>query len=85
MCNDLGFCAAVKRGEMCSKEAQPKGVMMDPNEALETIRSLYRDHGPDEWGQLADAVEALDDWLSKGGFLPAEWEMKGNRKSRAIA
>lgn len=25
---------------------------------------------------LAEQVEALDEWLSKGGFLPADWDAK---------
>lgn len=28
----------------------------------------------DHAGDLADAFEALDGWLSKGGFLPAAWQ-----------
>lgn len=53
---------------------------VDPNEALKQIRTLiarlkdarvepdYRDAA-----QLANRVEALDQWLSRGGYLPREW------------
>lgn len=60
---------------------------MDPNETLRLIRAALKrlDHlsgkGPDwaierrlETDILRDGVEAMDAWLSGGGFLPAEWE-----------
>lgn len=28
----------------------------------------------DKAGRLAELVEALDKWISKGGFLPAAWK-----------
>lgn len=51
---------------------------MDPNEALKLARAAvqdYRDNHPanDAADALAEAFEALDGWLSKGGFLPAAW------------
>lgn len=57
---------------------------MDPNETLVELReaiSLY-DGGPDHdyeaAGRFMNAFEALDEWLSKGGFLPDAW-VNGNR------
>jgi hypothetical protein len=57
---------------------------MDPNEALETMRkcaaSITRmvDRGAepdaDDATELAESLKALDEWLSRGGFLPAAWE-----------
>lgn len=49
---------------------------MDPNETLNTIRAevheiLFGDK-PDP-DALAEAVNNLDEWLSRGGFLPNEW------------
>jgi len=54
---------------------------MDPNRALENAREAVRLHGlkPDDldaFDDLVDAFEALDQWLSKGGFLPKDWEGK---------
>lgn len=62
---------------------------MDPNEALKRARAaLARLRAADECAvvglglgrcvaeaadELADAFEALDGWLSTGGFLPAPW------------
>lgn len=50
---------------------------MDPNEALRQIResaSRYLDSGRHvDAGTLAEHVEALDEWLSRGGFLPDAW------------
>ena len=64
---------------------------MDPDEALKNAREAlrlirdkeqegYRDwggrHEAQEFVDLADAFEALDGWLSKGGFLPKAWNKK---------
>ena len=44
------------------------------------ILELYEDESPnfgeiaDLAARLAELVQALDEWLSKGGFLPKEWE-----------
>lgn len=27
--------------------------------------------------ELAELVEAMSDWLKRGGFLPSDWERKG--------
>ena len=62
---------------------------MDPNETLRELRELadkvaaqdmdvYSD--PEDRadaaraGDLAAGVQALDEWLSRGGFLPDAWE-----------
>jgi len=56
---------------------------MDPNAALEQIRisaGELRSQDDDgalegsQVGNLLDHVEALDEWLSKGGFLPRDWQ-----------
>lgn len=55
---------------------------MDPNETLRQIRAyakqmredtdpgVLRAHALD----LAESVEALDEWLIRGGFLPDAWK-----------
>jgi hypothetical protein len=51
---------------------------MDPNETLKRIRQIA---GRFEKGQarnqdgpeLADLIDALDGWISRGGFLPRDW------------
>lgn len=52
---------------------------MDPNamlafirERLQTVRQL-RDSTPSAI-ELATAIDDLDEWLSKGGYLPADWQ-----------
>jgi len=58
---------------------------MDPNAALDEIRASYRafdlvftDEGRvDIAGRLVDLVQGLDEWLSKGGFLPSAWTHGG--------
>jgi hypothetical protein len=62
---------------------------MDPNANLAELRRLVArfmqawDEADEETGavtidtddalRMAELVEALDGWLSKGGFLPAAW------------
>lgn len=64
---------------------------MDPNATLKRIRELVEavlDHDLDDRdaldaaGYLADAVQALDQWLSKGGFLPEAWRVPTDRTVR---
>jgi hypothetical protein len=55
---------------------------MDPNATLREIRAIVK--GADEDGclgsieqaRLVDLWEALDGWLSNGGFLPKDWSPK---------
>ncbi len=50
---------------------------MDPNANLEEQRRLFAqlDNGIDfdALSRLAELAQALDEWLSKGGFLPRPW------------
>jgi hypothetical protein len=59
---------------------------MDPNETLRRLRELLSTRqnldldDPDNDQELirvgddiAELVEALDDWITKGGFLPKDW------------
>lgn len=52
---------------------------MDPNEALENLRAfigLVLDVGrytAETVEAGAEAAQALDTWMSNGGFLPEEW------------
>jgi hypothetical protein len=43
---------------------------MDPNAALAIVRAALDDM-PEE---AAEAFRGLDEWLSRGGFLPEAWE-----------
>jgi hypothetical protein len=58
---------------------------MDPKETLKEIRELYKaileyphsDNTCTWWGasaeNLAELIESLDEWMSKGGFSP--WDL----------
>lgn len=49
---------------------------MDPDLTLTSIREELVTHhlGRDaDVARLVELVEALDEWLSTGGFLPAAW------------
>jgi hypothetical protein len=57
---------------------------MDPNEALSQLRLLVTivndPHSPDGRPtpgevarEMAEIFDGLDEWLSKGGFLPKSW------------
>jgi hypothetical protein len=55
---------------------------MDPNANLEAQRRIVARIidldataiDPVDAVALADLVQALDEWLTRGGFLPAEWQ-----------
>lgn len=59
---------------------------MDPNATLASIRETIREidtrsRDGEEIGAhwtyaLIEAVEALDTWITRGGFPPADWEAK---------
>lgn len=65
---------------------------MDPNEALKNAReALIAFHAEEDStlieeaaGRLADAFEALDEWLMKGGFMPEAWERAHEERARVI-
>jgi hypothetical protein len=47
---------------------------MDINAALERMRQLVAaPHGTDSEADMAMVFEAIDGWLSKGGFKPSDW------------
>ncbi|MFD7161410.1 hypothetical protein ACFV9C_42965 [Kribbella sp. NPDC059898] len=49
---------------------------MDPNETLAMIRALVSSQLELECGgELAELVQALDEWMSGGGFLPHDWQV----------
>lgn len=53
---------------------------MDPNQTLESIRELIKAAETDvavyyeESGYMFSLIEVLDEWLSQGGYLPADWQ-----------
>ena len=59
--------------------------MMDPNETLKQIRIRVADTLADRDVsviKLAEHCEALDEWLSKGGFSPTDWDHPYGDKAR---
>lgn len=62
---------------------------MNPDETLAAMRQATHDWELAEPGSRAEqeaaaratsAASALDDWLCKGGNLPADWQPAGNGK-----
>lgn len=58
---------------------------MDPNACLARIRILQTliESGPQDpdsmhyhANELSEAMQDMDEWLSKGGFLPDAWDSK---------
>jgi hypothetical protein len=56
---------------------------MDPTQNLKEIRELCGafERTPQECSandavRLAELVDALDDWICRGGFLPRQWQQK---------
>ena len=62
---------------------------MDPNANLRAQRKIATwftnggDATTEEWmeraNRLAELVEALDEWITAGGFLPDRWEIARKR------
>lgn len=54
---------------------------MDPNEVLLKIRrhldaareAQAPEQAAEEYEQAAEAFQALDEWLGRGGFRPEDW------------
>lgn len=79
---------------IAAKQAERRETIMDPDKALQIAREAVvklhadlpfekdRDDVDDAAGALADAFEALDGWLSKGGFLPKAWTILPNGDRR---
>lgn len=54
---------------------------MDPNATLKRMREVVGTipgHPEDYDGELFDLFENLDDWLTRGGFLPTDWNQERN-------
>lgn len=47
---------------------------MDPNETLRLLREALLDEDAE---MTAECAQTLDEWLSKGGFLPDAWTYGG--------
>ena len=55
---------------------------MDPDELLVALRDCAQDliNGTDEYtfaetvNTMVEQFEALDTWLTNGGFLPSDWD-----------
>jgi hypothetical protein len=57
---------------------------MDPNAVLEALLQAMSDYEDTRGGledrhtpsadRMRDGIYALDEWLSKGGFLPERWQ-----------
>ncbi len=54
--------------------AQEIQKVWDDCNADGTLTAGQRDYLADKAGRLSELVEALDEWIRKGGFLPARWE-----------
>lgn len=55
---------------------------MDPDATLTKIRELVSmlvDHPGEPTRELAELAEALDEWLSRGGFLPEAWQTSSRK------
>jgi hypothetical protein len=63
---------------------------MDPNATLTRLRELVAAERrgpltPDQGRDFAELFDALDEWIVRGGFLPADWTpFGGERPSSAL-
>jgi hypothetical protein len=71
----------IDRAQYAAEEAEEREAPMDPNETLRELRGMIsdaQDFNADIDGDLmAEKFEALDAWLSRGGWLPDAWELDG--------
>jgi len=60
------------------QDQYPDEALKKAREALVLYNRRYNDKGTglSEANDLADAFESLDDWISRGGFLPQDWQKK---------
>ncbi len=56
------------RAALADANANVRAEGEDPSDELEALR------------RLGDAFDALDEWLTKGGFLPGAWERERERR-----
>jgi len=52
---------------------------MDPNETLKVLREMVArvfadDNADDNATELAETFDNLDNWITRGGFLPEGWQ-----------
>ena len=54
---------------------------MDPDATLNEIRELFDSYAEDDIdiSAVANKFDALDAWLSSGGFLPRSWDLSVTR------
>lgn len=55
---------------------------MDPNEALAQLRNAFADS---DYLTAEELFNALDEWLTKGGFLPDPWRVAAQDAARVAA
>ena len=56
---------------------------MDPTKALAEIRELVTHDDPAEVAEpIIERVTGLDEWITKGGFLPEQWNRPVGRPRR---
>lgn len=65
-------------------------TIMDPDEVLRKIRAITEDHYDSEipgnvMDELVELIDALDQWITTGGFLPSEWKDHGVGSGRYVA
>jgi hypothetical protein len=68
-------------------------MKMDPDAVYQNLMSALSDYednrgsaeGPeiDAANEMRDAVQALNDWLSRGGFLPRAWQ-RGDKPAETL-
>lgn len=51
-------------------------VSVDPDECLRRIREILQLDRPElEASRLVELVQALDEWIGMGGYLPKDWRV----------
>jgi hypothetical protein len=51
---------------------------MDPDQTLAEIREILEQEIDRDHDRLVELVDALDQWLFAGGYLPHDWKWRGS-------
>lgn len=54
---------------------------MDVDETLRELRELAKNSFQDDVERMGELVEALDGWITKGGYLPRRWQAEVPREA----
>ena len=75
-----GFRCSTGQGALPVATLLKRIMIMDPDAALADIRHTIQEYNRGredlDLGELIDLIDGLDQWISKGGYMPVAWVKK---------